>query len=238
MSDLLANDARTRTAAGVQRAIWDETKAEHFLRQQLSPVLESISGQFARREIELARQAAKSFRMRNRKAQDDSLMKRIAGGLNGAVQSALGYLGKLAKGIGAKIRAVAAAAIIAVAGDPHAVVRKVQDEAFTELVLDRGSQRAARNVVWEAANGGTSEAVKELTRAGAVKTTIWMSCRDNRVRKTHRRADGQKKSSSGTYVVGGCTCEYPRDPALPAEERDECRCQEVAVYNNTYGRGS
>jgi HK97 family phage portal protein len=59
------------------------------------------------------------------------------------------------------------------------------------------------------------------------KSQMWVTRRDQRVRHTHARADGQ--ISETTFEVGGYKLKYPGDPDAPAKERVRCRCTLTAV---------
>ena len=70
--------------------------------------------------------------------------------------------------------------------------------------------RVARTEVTKAANFGTHEAAKQ---SGVVKTKLWLSSRDDRVRDEHEAIDGETVKLDGTFSNG---LEYPSEPM--------CRC--------------
>ena len=54
---------------------------------------------------------------------------------------------------------------------------------------------------------------------------VWVSQRDNRVRRTHQIADGQKKPIDDYFIVGGVALMIPCDPDCDVEEETSgCRC--------------
>lgn len=62
----------------------------------------------------------------------------------------------------------------------------------------------------------------------------WLSLHDDRVRDTHREADGQIQLAQDAYTVGGAFLMYPCDPSGPIEETVNCRC----VQNGCNERGN
>ena len=52
----------------------------------------------------------------------------------------------------------------------------------------------------------------------------WRTMRDERVRPTHRRANGQKRVGENPFRVGGWPLKYPGDLTAPIEETANCRC--------------
>jgi phage portal protein BeeE len=60
---------------------------------------------------------------------------------------------------------------------------------------------------------------------------FWLSQRDDRVRETHRAADGQVIRAGERFRVGGCMMRYPHDTGSCSDMREiaGCRCVAVAV---------
>lgn len=72
-----------------------------------------------------------------------------------------------------------------------------------------------------------ARSVLEQARTLGVTHTQWISRRDERVRLSHRRADGQVRPIGEPFDVGGFALEYPGDPSgLPetAQQVHGCRC--------------
>lgn len=80
-----------------------------------------------------------------------------------------------------------------------------------------------------AVNGGRHVAFKELLETGKVIARRWQTCRDARVRDTHRRAHGQVARGDAPFVVGGESCQYPGDPSLTPGQRCRCRCVAISI---------
>jgi hypothetical protein len=65
-------------------------------------------------------------------------------------------------------------------------------------------------------------------RAGLIDparlTQTWLTRHDEKVRATHRAADGQTVALTAPFVVGGALLRHPGDPLGPAAETANCRC--------------
>lgn len=72
------------------------------------------------------------------------------------------------------------------------------------------AMRVARTEVTKAASFGTQEAAKQ---SGVVKTKMWLTSRDDRVRDEHETIDGETVKLDGMFSIG---VEYPSEPM--------CRC--------------
>lgn len=100
----------------------------------------------------------------------------------------------------------------------------------------RAASEAADNLSETEANASVNAGQDESRRAAialgkTVSAVVWRTRRDNRVRETHQRCNGQKATSDGWFTVGGYRCLYPADPSLPARERCRCRCYLVTQYD-------
>lgn len=112
------------------------------------------------------------------------------------------------------------------------VAGDTEDLEFDALVerVEQAAQAGANRLRLDARTVGTAlaaSAALEQARALGVTTTQWISRRDDRVRLTHRLADGQVREIGEPFTVGRHELEYPGDPAgLPAtaEEVFGCRC--------------
>ena len=71
-----------------------------------------------------------------------------------------------------------------------------------------------------------SDAAAEST--GLTLTRVWMAADDARTRPTHIDADGQRRSMTKPFTVGGASLDRPGDPNGPARETVRCRC--VVLY--------
>ena len=69
-----------------------------------------------------------------------------------------------------------------------------------------------------------NNATYHANRAVGGKTMRWVTMHDDAVRHTHREADGQVVSVSGTFNIGGYKLHYPGEPVGPAEIWINCRC--------------
>lgn len=82
-------------------------------------------------------------------------------------------------------------------------------------------KQLAINVV-TAAIEGTRERAYEEAAGRYVK--VWRSRMDDRVRHTHRAANGQQQPVSARFRVGAAFLLFPGDPAGPVGETINCRC--------------
>jgi HK97 family phage portal protein len=80
--------------------------------------------------------------------------------------------------------------------------------------------RVARTTIASAAGYGQREAAKQ---SGIVKTHKWISSRDDRVRDSHQRVDGEESPIDEPYTNG---LMFPGDPSGDASEVINCRCAE------------
>jgi len=83
------------------------------------------------------------------------------------------------------------------------------------------------------ANGLTTsawEAGQSVAYAEAgVTAKEWLSSRDDKVRDTHRAADGQRVDVNETFSVGTSRLSHPGDPNGPEDEVIGCRCVTLPV---------
>jgi len=114
-----------------------------------------------------------------------------------------------------------------------AIVEGERDGLPLDELLDRVEEAARRGGNWLRLNGRTlgtalaGQATLAQARALGVTTTQWISRRDERVRHSHRVADGQVRPVGEPFTVGGFALEYPGDPSgLPATAAvvHNCRC--------------
>lgn len=80
--------------------------------------------------------------------------------------------------------------------------------------------RTESGIFWHA--GGRTQGEE----AGA-RSHTWLATRDERVRDSHRAADGQCRPIDQPYDVGGASLLHPLDPNGPIEEIANCRCTEI-----------
>ena len=52
----------------------------------------------------------------------------------------------------------------------------------------------------------------------------WIAAEDDRTRKSHTAADGQRRAAGEPFDIGGAKLMFPGNPAGPPEEVIACRC--------------
>lgn len=85
----------------------------------------------------------------------------------------------------------------------------------------------------ETVQAGEASAEWAAFDSGIVKTKMWISQRDSRVRASHRRCDGVVVAMYEKFPNG---LEYPGDPEAPYEEVANCRCMAVYGVDPASGR--
>lgn len=83
------------------------------------------------------------------------------------------------------------------------------------------ADRIARTETHGAANNGSQQAARSLK---VPMRREWISAWDERTRRTHALADGQKVGMDEAFVVGATALMFPGDPNGPAGEVINCRC--------------
>lgn len=110
-------------------------------------------------------------------------------------------------------------------GQPYPQMRAQVSDLLLPSNFDGQADTLTRTEVHTAvAAGAMAAAVDEQTRTGRAWTKTWISTRDDRVRLTHRAADGQRRPLGAPFLVGGFPMRFPGDPLGPAAEVMNCRC--------------
>lgn len=110
-----------------------------------------------------------------------------------------------------------------------AVAEGLGESVIARLIRDRvgdlsltNAARIARTEVHTAASKGADEAARST---GLAMVKEWASAEDGRTRLSHAIADGQLVELNEAFIVGGSRLMIPGDPAGPAREIINCRCQ-------------
>lgn len=104
-------------------------------------------------------------------------------------------------------------------------------DSITFMIRERGeelarwSEAVATGVSMAAVNGGRDLAARTMSAAGADIDKEWYSRRDDRVRESHRIADGQRRRLDEPFIVGSSLMRFPQDPLAPIHETARCRCR-------------
>lgn len=103
-------------------------------------------------------------------------------------------------------------------------IRDQIEALYLEQIIPNRSMVIARTEVISASNAGSRYAAKQT---GLQLEKEWVATADKRTRKSHKKADGQRRGIDEPYEVGGHKLMYPGDPSGAAEEVIQCRCTEV-----------
>lgn len=89
--------------------------------------------------------------------------------------------------------------------------------------LCNGLYTSNTNRAWNAGVLASAQYYEPPQGRGWVK--VWNADLDGHERPAHRRADGQTRGLSDTFQVGGFDLRFPGDPAGPADQVVNCRCE-------------
>lgn len=98
------------------------------------------------------------------------------------------------------------------------IKREIQKMIGSRSSWKRGLATAAATAVMESSRAAVH------AKAGKYVKRIWRTMKDEKVRPSHRRAFGQKRSVTNPFRVGQALLMYPGDPTGPIEETANCRC--------------
>ena len=103
-----------------------------------------------------------------------------------------------------------------------------ENKAVIELYREfrKVSKRQAATIVRTEATNAANQAVIDSTQRifpGRVLNKMWISSKDSRTRREHRKANGQIVVSSGDFFVGGELLTHPGSGSKP-ENSINCRC--------------
>lgn len=105
-------------------------------------------------------------------------------------------------------------------------------QAVDQILLGTGSERwpnRARVIAITEVNGAANAgwyaaAVNAQNELGVRLNKVWLAAHDQKVRPSHRAADGQLRGLTEPFIVGGWPLLYPGDKNGPPEEVINCRC--------------
>lgn len=167
-----------------------------------------------------------------------TLRARRQAALEAGVQRQLALVAAMARGIGDQVQAAISAGELEAMAMPDIVksVRAIYAEQKKDWT-DKIAAAVVPSAVNEASHiavGDVAEALTVTAQTAAPPPSIfkqWLSSRDDRVRPTHRHADGQVVPLAERFTLGGIVEQpvvsyamFPGDPELPPGERINCRC--------------
>ena len=117
----------------------------------------------------------------------------------------------------------------ATTGQPLSAEHKERMVArYRERLLRYRAETIARTEALRATHTALHEAYQQFGESGSVAVEelqrTWISTRDNRVRRDHAAASGQKRGLHELFLVGGWPMLHPGDPNAPASQTINCRC--------------
>ena len=98
------------------------------------------------------------------------------------------------------------------------IKREVRKMIGSRSSWKKGLSIAAATSVMEGARNAVYE------QGGRHVKRVWKTMRDEKVRPTHKKAYGQKRSAGKPFRVGVSSLMYPGDPSGAIEETANCRC--------------
>jgi HK97 family phage portal protein len=117
-----------------------------------------------------------------------------------------------------------------------------------------GEMTKAVNAVFDTAGTTRAEMISRTEALGAINAAgdahaaalgpsvvagkEWAAAHDDRVRPTHREADGQVRAFDVPFTVGGFPMSGPGDPTAPADEVIACRCTSLYLTPAEYAKRS
>lgn len=103
---------------------------------------------------------------------------------------------------------------------------RVDNIVMTET---QNSAESTKHLTGESLDRAIIESPDIDTAPVGVVTKTWMTVGDNKVRPTHKVANGQKRLLSQSFIVGGQFLKHPGDRSLgaTAEETSGCRCSSI-----------
>jgi hypothetical protein len=118
-------------------------------------------------------------------------------------------------------------------GEGAAEIANRVEEVLSTTHTERWPNRAttvARTETMGALNAGRQDAFAAVAEELDVPfEQMWVATVDNRVRPTHKRADGQRVPAGQPFIVGGASLRFPGDPLGPGKEVICCRCTTILL---------
>lgn len=203
LQKLIADHVGTLVAAAMPDP-FDLASWPDDVRRRLAPVLEDVIG-------EIQERAGKKY----------GLSISFSGTGEYEVNTMLDSIAELGGDISDELRAVATQAVAEQAANLDRAI-----DTITETAVKR-ARTIARNQTAEFLASTDFSTGMQVHQAGVALSKTWVTIGDDRVRRTHREANGQTQPMDGYFEVGGQQLEYPHDPSGSAKETANCRCQMI-----------
>jgi hypothetical protein len=118
-------------------------------------------------------------------------------------------------------------------GESLPKMRDRVDNVLSTTGSERWPNRAtviARTETIGALNAGRTDAFNVVAAdADEPMELLWLATDDERTRRTHNVAEGQRVPVGSPFIVGGFELRFPGDPLGPPQEVIQCRCVPLLV---------
>jgi SPP1 gp7 family putative phage head morphogenesis protein len=101
------------------------------------------------------------------------------------------------------------------------------------LIGKISSIKRAKNIAWTETHTTANKGSLEMARDIKMKYKEWLSAKDERTRKDHRLANGQRVEIDEPFIVMGESLQFPGDPDGSPENVIRCRC--TMIYRDDKG---
>lgn len=147
-----------------------------------------------------------------------ALPKEVAAAVKAAVDEASSMVGKSA--------ARQAELLLDLIAETEAGGASVPEIVAAIRKFGKGQKEWAAGVAVQAVTAALEGArAAAAAKVGKAVARRWRARGDDKVRPTHRKANGQERALREAFDVGGVPLRYPGDPRAPFKETANCRCR-------------
>lgn len=110
-------------------------------------------------------------------------------------------------------------------------IRAAVRQALAPDMYDAYTRRLAASEASISVNSALHDVAASAWQQGASVEKTWRTRNDDKVRHTHKQAEGQTVPFGAPFWVGGVPMMHPGDPSAPASEVANCRCRARYLIN-------